>query len=81
MFWNRRNVQLNEEYRLVASVESARRNWSEVQAWRISEKEALASQIPKILAEVRYRYLLKQAREREIMNRWYSDVIKSVEEV
>jgi hypothetical protein len=81
MFWNKRNVQLNEEYRLVASVESARRSWSEAQAWRISEKEALASQIPKILAEVRYRYLLKQAREREVMNRWYCDVVKSVEEV
>lgn len=77
MFWNRRNVQLNEEYRLVTSVESARRSWSDVQAWRISEREALASQIPKILAEVRYRYLLKQARQRKIMNHWYCDVIKS----
>jgi hypothetical protein len=81
MFWNRRNVQLNEEYRLVTSVESARRSWSDVQAWRISEREALDSQIPKILAEVRYRYLLKQARQRKIMNHWYCDVIKSAEEV
>jgi hypothetical protein len=80
MFWNKRNVQLNEQYRLVASVELARRSWSQAQAWRISEKEALASQIPKILAEVRYRYLLKQARERGVMNSWYSNVIKSVEE-
>jgi hypothetical protein len=81
MFWNRRNVQLNEEYRLVTSVESARRSWSDVQAWRISEREALDSQIPKILAEVRYRYLLKQARQRKIMNHWYCDVIKSTNEV
>lgn len=79
MFWNKRNVKVNEEFRLVTSIESARKSWSNVQAWRISEREALASQIPKILAEIRYRYLLKQARQREIINHWYRDVINKVE--
>jgi hypothetical protein len=73
VFWNKRNVRLNEEYNLVHSIEKARKNWTEVQAWRISETEALASQMPKILAELRYRYLLREARDRKMMNRWYCE--------
>jgi hypothetical protein len=71
LFWNKRNVRTNEEFRLVQNVEKARKSWLEVQAWRISEKEAIASQMPKILAELRYRFLLRQAREKEMTNHWY----------
>ncbi|WP_025028981.1 DUF2508 family protein [Caldalkalibacillus mannanilyticus] len=71
MFWNKRNVRVNEEYNLVQSIEKARKKWSEVQAWRISEKEALTSQMPKILAELQYRFLLREARKRNMINRWF----------
>jgi|GEM_PF-6464697 len=74
MFWNKRNVRVNEEYALVQSIEKARASWSEVQAWRISEKEAMNEQMPKILAELRYRYLLREARKRNVINRWSFEI-------
>lgn len=71
MFWKKRNVQDNEQFRLISSIEKARQSWSEVQAWRIDQEESLESQIPKVLAEVRYRFLLREARQRQYVNRWY----------
>ncbi|WP_202081419.1 hypothetical protein [Caldalkalibacillus salinus] len=74
MFWHKRDVKLNEQYRLMTSIEHARKKWTEIQAWRIEDKEDMYSQMPKVLAEIRYRYLLQQARKREFMNYWYLDL-------
>lgn len=74
-FWNKKNVKLDEEFRLVEHVEKARKSWSRIQGYRIAESESLSSQIPRILVELRYRYLLRQARKRKIVNRWYYEEI------
>ncbi|GAA0353200.1 DUF2508 family protein [Bacillus horti] len=71
MFWRRKNIADNEQYRLIASIEEARKKWSEIQAWRICDEDSFEAQIPKLLAEIRYSYLLRQARQREYVNRWY----------
>lgn len=71
MLWKKNNVRDNEQYRLVSSIEQARQSWSDKQAWRICNEDSLEAQMPKILAEIRYRYMLREARERQYVNRWY----------
>jgi hypothetical protein len=77
MFRKRRNVLANEEYKLVTSIEKARSDWMEIQAWRIYLQDDLDAVMPKMLAEVRYRYLLRQARKRNVINRWYLEIKES----
>lgn len=75
--WSKKNIQEMEEYRLVTSVEKARKSLVRVQSWRILEsdwEEGLQSQIPVMLAELRYRYLLGQARKRGMVNRWFYEM-------
>lgn len=74
MFRRRRNVTVNEEYKLVSSIEKARKNWVDIQPRRIYLHNDGDATMLKLLAEVRYRFLLRQARKRSVVNRWYLDV-------
>lgn len=71
MFWKRRAVLKNEQNRLLNELEKSRGKWKMVQHWRMSEEDAISAQIPKMLSEVRFRYLLAQARKRNWINEWF----------
>ena len=71
MFWKKQDIRLNEEYKLIQSIERARRSLYNMQQWRIVDVGELEAQTPRLLAELRYRYLLKQARNKNLINRWY----------
>mgnify|MGYP001325775810 CR=1 FL=1 len=71
MFRTKKNIRCHEQYRLMKSVEASRKSWSDIKAWRISGDEVLHSEMPCLLAEMRYRYLLSQARKRGWVNHWY----------
>lgn len=73
MLWAKKSVLLREEYRLMNDVERARKKWHKLKRFRSSEKDPLESEMPYLLAEMRYRYLLRQARDRNWINRWYLD--------
>lgn len=74
MFWRKRDCRLNVQYKLMYSLEKARNNWVNKQGWCIYMQDDLAAQIPLILAEVQYRYLLKQAKTEKFINIWYIEL-------
>ena len=71
MFWEKRNVRQNEAYRLINEIEKARKQWLQLQNWRLSEDDLIHGHTTHLLAECRYRYLLRQARSNGVTNYGY----------
>ncbi|GGK36294.1 hypothetical protein GCM10010965_31580 [Caldalkalibacillus thermarum] len=69
----RRPVLSNEQYRLMTAIEKARANMLHLHKQRVSRPDGTMGQIPVLLAELRYRYLLHQARKKGWSNMWYLD--------
>lgn len=74
--WPKQSIEEEEEYRLIQEIEKARQGYRRALSWRIMEADGelgMYSHIPVMLAELRYRYLLGQARNRGFLNRWFSE--------
>lgn len=74
--WSKQDIREEEEYRLIKEIEKARQGFRRAHSWRIIEAEGdmgIHSQIPIMLTELRYRYLLGQARHRGMINRWLDE--------
>lgn len=77
-WWRKENIQEQEEYRLIKEIDKAREGFRRVQSWRLSGAEGEAgvhAHIPLLLTELRYRYLLGQARQRNMVNRWLYEMM------
>jgi hypothetical protein len=71
MFLKKRFILQREQYRLMDSCEKARTSWMRLKKWRMADNGDLHAEMPGLLAEMRYRFLLYQARKRKWVNHWY----------
>ncbi|MDQ0340612.1 hypothetical protein J2S00_003436 [Caldalkalibacillus uzonensis] len=69
----RRPVLRNEQYRLMTAIEKARERMTQLHKRRLLMPDGSTGQVPILLAELRYRYLLYQARKKGWSNMWYLD--------
>lgn len=69
----KRPVLSNEQYRLITAIDRAREGMRQLHQRRLIVSDGTMGHIPLILTEIRYRYLLFQARKKGWSNQWYLD--------
>jgi hypothetical protein len=73
MFYHKRSILENEQYRLISAITQARKQMRQLHQKHLYVFDCSTARIPVILAELRFRYLLHQARVRKWSNVWDLD--------
>lgn len=73
MFFARRPVLENEQERLISAAVRARKQMRELNGRHLYLGDGMTATIPVILAELRFRFLLTQARRKNWNNMWELD--------
>lgn len=73
MFFKVRSVRENQQYDLIKAITQARKQMRALHHHHLCQCDYVTADIPLILAELRFRYLLHQARIRNWNNGWDLD--------